>query len=217
MRRVASAIWRRRRERRAFKRFADDNHFIYFGRITASDEEYRPVLGLSASTGFRDDHYTVGTADDHDVVLLDRKNTVHSSHGRSVAHRWLIAEITLERLDLPHLFLDFHQADENYYDELLTTLGRFQDITYLFEGYHPEFTQRCKVFGFIQQHGQIADVLRPELIAALGHEHYQFDYEMEGHKLYVYASDSEPSERLLESMVRVGLWFAAQLSEAATS
>ncbi len=199
------------------KQFADKFHLVYFGHVNPRDDEYELVRGVTVSTTHVDNHYTVGTIEGHDVILVERSNTIHFP-GRPVVHYvWLILQVDLQRGGLPHVFVDIRQQDETFYANLFARLPQFKDITHIFSGRDDELVRDGKVFGSPQHYAEIGAVLTPEVTAPLTHGFKQFDYEIHGDKLFIYASKTRPSLAVLQDMVRVGVMLATKLNDLAIS
>jgi hypothetical protein len=203
--------------RRTFKQLADKFHLVYFGHVNPRDDDYELVRGVTVSTTHVDNYYTVGTIKDHDVIMVERSNNIHFPGKPPTHYSWVILQVDLHRGGLPHIFVDIRQQDETFYSTLFTKLPQFQDITHIFSGRDNELVRRGKVFGYPQHYAEIGEVLTPEVTLPLIRDYKQFDYEIHGDKLYIYASKIRPTLVVLQDMVHVGLTLAQQLDSLVIS
>ncbi len=213
MRRPNLHVIRELAARKIFKQFAAKHHLVYFGHVDPRDDEYELVRGVTVSTTHVDSHYTVGTIEGRDLLLVQRSNTLVFPGKKPVHYTWLIAQIDLKRTDLPHMFIDVHQHDEVFYASLFARLPQFQDLTNLFRERDPVLAKRGKVFGFPQYYAEIEASLPEFITSTMVKEFKQFDYELHGDKLYVYASKTRPASPILLDMVRVGVWIADEIDQ----
>ena len=197
--------------------FANKFNLVYFGHVNPRDDDYELVRGVTVSTTHVDSHYTVGTIEGRDVILVERGNKLHFPGKKPVHYTWLILQVDLQRCGLPHVFIDVRQQDETFYSALFTKLPQFKDITQIFAGRDDALVRHGVVFGYPQHYAEIGAMLPPNITAPLVHEFKQFDYEIHGDKLYVYASKTRPNLPVLQDMVRVGLWLADQLEAVVIS
>lgn len=203
--------------KRTIKQFAAHHHLVYFGHVDPRDEDYELVRGATVSTTHVDNHYTVGSIEGRDVIIVERHNKFAFPGKAPVMHRWLIMQIDLNQQDQPHIFIDAHQQNENFYDMLFTELPHFQNISHVFINRDPTFAKHCNVFGFPHHYEAIGRTLVPDITGPLVQQFRQFDYEIQDDRLFVYSSKTRPTLASLQEMARVGTWLAAQLDSRATS
>jgi hypothetical protein len=193
--------------KRVIKQFATKYHLVYFGGVDAREDEHQLVRGVTVSTSHMDNHYTVGTLQGRDIILVQRRNTLTFPGKPDGQYKWLIMQFDLERTNLPHIFIDAHHHDELFYANLFLALPQFQDISAQFANHDAAFRKHCKVFGFPHEYEAATLLLHPEVTKALA-QFNQFDYEIVEDRLYVYASSGVATMTVMQDMLRVGLWLA---------
>ncbi len=196
--------------RRIIKQFASKYQFVYFGRVDPREDEYELVRGLTVSTTHIDNHYTVGTFNGHDIILLERRNTLTFPGKADVTYRWLIMQIDLKTASLPHVFIDSHHHDAMFYANAFIAKQGMQDLSNYFSAVSPTFTQRCKLFANPTTYQQVGAVITPEIAETLAQHFNQFDYEFFDDRIIVYATSRVPTPQMLDDMLRVGAWLAEQ-------
>lgn len=199
--------------KRAIKQFAEKYHLVYFGKVDQRGDDYELVRGLTASTHHQDAHYTVGTIEGHDVAFVERFNRLTFPGKPVVDLVWQILQVDLERGGLPHIFINFRQHEETVYSDLFARLPHFKDLTDIFKDSDAAFAKHARVFGPPQHYGEIGDLLPPAVTGTLTHYFRQFDFEIHGDRLYIYAPKTRLTVQLLGDMARVGVWLASQLQQ----
>ena len=190
------------------KQFAGKYHMVYFGHVDPQEDEYELVRGLTVSTTHTDNHYTVGTYNGHDLIIVERRNTLTFPGKQAVTYKWLIAQIDLKRGGLPHIFIDSHHHDAMFYANAFVGANGVQDMTSYFNGVSATFAQRCKLFGNPSAYAQIGVLITPEIAETIAQHFHQFDYEFFDDRVLVYASNTTVTPATLEDMLRVGAWLA---------
>ena len=109
--------------KRAIKQFTTKYHFVYFGHVDPREDEYELVRGITVSTTHTDNHYTVGSYNSHDIILVERRNTLSFPGKQDSTYRWLIMQIDLKRTGLPHVFIDCHHHDAVFYANAFAAHG----------------------------------------------------------------------------------------------
>jgi hypothetical protein len=194
--------------KRVIKQFANKYHLVYFGMVDAREDDHELVRGVTVSATHTDNHYTVGTLQARDIILVQRTNTL-TFPGKAASHyKWLIMQIDLDRSNLPHIFIDSHHHDETFYANLFTALPQFQDIRGYLTDHDPTFLRRCKVFAFPHAYEAVMQTLRPDVTQTLAHHFSQFDYEIVDDRVYVYSASNVVTMTILQEMLRVGIWLA---------
>ena len=194
--------------RQLIKQFASKYHMVYFGYVDPREDEYELVRGVTVSTRHVDNHYTVGTYHAHDVILVERRNTLSFPGKPDATYRWVIAQIDLKRSGLPHVFIDSHHHDAVFYANAFASTNGMQDLTSYFSGMSATFAQRCKLFTKPAAYTQVGALITPEVAETLAQHFHQFDYEFFDDRLLVYASNATITPATLEDMLRVGAWLA---------
>lgn len=192
--------------RRIFKHFAAKFHFVYFGKVDARDE-HEMVMGLTASTKHSDNFFTVGTFERHDITLVVRRNTLSFPGKPDSTYNWLIAQVDL-KLNLPHIFIDFHHHDETFFANMAVAFRHMQDMS-------PGFSD---VGGRVMinplQYGDVRMLLSPMIVAGLKEQFNQYSVEIKDDQLFVYANYVRPSLASLEHILKLAAWLAGQLNQA---
>lgn len=194
--------------RRLIKQFASKYHMVYFGHVDPREDEYELVRGVTVSTSHVDNHYTVGTYNTHDIILVERRNTLSFPGKQDAAYRWLIAQIDLKRSGLPHVFIDSHHHDAMFYANAFAAKNGIQDLTGYFSGVSATFGHRCKLFASPADYAQAGALITSEVAETLARHFHQFDYEFLDDRVLVYASNANLTPATLEEMLRVGSWLA---------
>lgn len=194
--------------KRLIKQFASKYNMVYFGRVDPQQDEYELVRGITVSTSHVDNHYTVGTYNNHDLIIVERRNTLSFPGKPDTQYRWVIAQIDLTRSGLPHIFIDSHHHDATFYANAFLAKNGIQDLTSYFNGVSAAFSQRCKLFASPSQYTEVGRIMTPEVAETLAQHFHQFDYELLDDRVLVYASNSTITPALLDEMLRVGSWLA---------
>ncbi|HET9411662.1 MAG TPA: hypothetical protein VFO38_02345 [Candidatus Saccharimonadales bacterium] len=198
--------------KRVVKQFCTKYHLVYFGHVDAREDDHQLVRGITASTSHTDNHYSVGTFDGHDIMLVQRRNTLTFPGKPDAEYKWLILQVDLKRGDMPHLFIDAHRHDETFYANLFVKIPKFQDIRGLIPLPDATFTSKYKVFALPNQYQQVSGVLVPELTSTIAHHFGQFDFEIIDDRLYVYGSAHVVTFSALQEMLQAGIWVASYLN-----
>lgn len=194
--------------RRTIKQFIAKYHFVYFGHVDPREDEYELVRGLTASTTHSDNHYTVGTYNGHDIILVERRNTLTFPGRAASNYRWLIMQIDLKRNGLPHVFIDARHHDVVFYANAFVAQQSMQDVSSYFNNLGPTFAQKCRVFASPTQYAQVGAMLQPAIAETVAKQFSHFDYEIFDDKLLVYAKTANVTVPIMDDMLRVGVWLA---------
>lgn len=194
--------------RRMVKQFAQKYHMVYFGHVDPREDEYELVRGLTVSTTHVDNHYTVGSYNGHDIIVVERRNTLTFPGKPDARYRWLIVQIDLKRSGLPHMFIDCHHHDAMFYANAFLNKNGIQDITGYFSAVSASFAQKCKLFANQSAYAQVGALITPEIAETLARHFAHFDYEFFEDRVLVYASNPTITPALLDDMLRVGTWLA---------
>lgn len=208
------SIGRELATKRIIRQFARKFDLVYFGGVDSREEDYELIRGATLSTSHVDGHYCVGHYKNHDISLVERRNTMNHSTHQPPMHvdRWLIMQVDLRRREgLPHVFVDATQYDNAFYDRLRLRVANLSYAGSLFVGHDPLFAQSFRVFAPIDRFDDTAELLNPAVTSMLAHHFSQFDYEIGEDRILVYAYNPMVSLHLLHEMLRVGSWLAMQL------
>ena len=198
------------------KQFATKYHLVYFGHVDSQEDDHQLIRGVTASTRHTDNHYTVGSFDGHDIMLVQRRNVVTFPGKPDTEYKWLIMETNLKHGGLPHIFIDGHRHDETFYANLFVKEPKFQDFHQTLAARDPVFSAKYKVFALPHQYQEVGAVLLPELTTALVQHFPQFDFELVDDRLYVYASAHVVTVATLQEMLRASTWLASSLNALKT-
>ena len=84
------------------RRFASQVGLVYFGTVDQHQDDHEIIRGLTVSTTHRDAHYAVGSYDGYDVSIVDRFDVTFDAQLRPIEHVWLIFQVNLQDVSLPH-------------------------------------------------------------------------------------------------------------------
>lgn len=198
--------------KRVIRQFGNKYRLVYFGHVDAQEDDHQLVRGITVSTSHTDNHYTVGTYQGHDLMLVHRRNIVTFPGKPDSEYKWLIMEIDLTQNNLPHIFMDGHRHDETFYANMFVKVPQFQNITSHISQRDPHFANKYTVFALPNQYAQVDAVMVPEITTTL-HQHFpHFDFEIIDDRLYIYASGNMVTMAVLQDMLRAGAWLAENLN-----
>lgn len=198
--------------KRVVKQWAQKFDLVYFGKVDQQEDDYELVRGITLSAEHKDDHYTVGNFRNHDLTLVERQNILTYPGKPPQAYRWLLLQIDLQRDGLPHIFIDANHHEEVFYANLFVKFSEFDNMTPVFQQADAFFAKHFKVFAPPERFDDTRRILNPDVMAMLAHHFKQFDYELQGDRLVIYASNSVVTLALLQEMMRVGFWLADHLN-----
>jgi len=201
--------------RSAFYRDAAQRYdLVYFGAVNAQSDDHTMVRGLTVSSQHRDRHYCVGSVEGYDVILLERTDLLYFPHKQPESYRWTILQIDLDRLRLPHFFIDSHQHQSAFYDALFAKFPQMKqaDVN-LFADHDPRFRNAFSLFCETTRVPEMVQQLTPEITATLGHHFAHYDFELYEDKLLVYSSNRAPTRQVMDNLFRAGIWLARELEK----
>ncbi|HSW81729.1 MAG TPA: hypothetical protein VLG40_05030 [Candidatus Saccharimonas sp.] len=198
--------------RRTIHQFASKYHLVYFGAVDSREDEHQLVRGVTVSTRHIDNHYSVGTFDGHDIMFVQRRNTLTFPGKPDAEHKWLIMQIDLKRGGMPHLFIEAHRHSETFYANMFIATPQFQDITSSVTTRDPQFAKQFNIFAKPQEYAKVGAVLLPEITQTIAQHFSQFDYEIIDDRVYVYSTANVVTLAILQEMLRVSLWLANTLN-----
>lgn len=198
--------------KRVIKQFCNKYHLVYFGHVDSQEDDHQLVRGITVSTSHIDNHYSVGTFEGHDLMLVQRLNTLTFPGKQDAEYKWLIMEIDLKQTKLPHIFMDGHRHDETFYANMFVKVPHFHNITSQVQRRDPHFAAKYKVFALPNQYLQVDAVLLPEITTAIYQHFPQFDFEIIEDRVYVYAAAQMTTMTTLQEMLRAGTWLAESLN-----
>lgn len=198
-------------------RFAEKVGLVYFGTVDHEDDEQRIVRGLTTSPHYRDTHYTIGTYDGYDVAFVERSGAVKVPHGKLERQQWLVMEVDLRtQADLPHVFLGKQSHTQAFYLQFMTKFSYMTRIPIgAPEGYDEKFLRHYTLYGRIVDQLEVTSLFDPALAKAIVDHFHELAVEVSDGCLYLYAENSIPTESVLESMLRYGVWLAQTIDARA--
>jgi hypothetical protein len=204
-----------RSRRTAIIKFSAKFGFVYFGHVDQHDDEHHVIRGLTASSSHQDEHYSVGSFDGYDVSLVDRYDIISHPTRALRTHRWLIFEIDLHNgKDLPHVFLGGHSSSGTSYEKLFTSLPSLQPVPLGTFGMHSdEFTKRYSFYAAATQFIEVEKIFSVEITRTIAAHFWPLSVELYEGSLFIYSDNKTVSGSLLETMLKNGLWLAAQIDE----
>lgn len=203
---------------RVFHKFAEDYDLVYFGHVSAQDDEHRLVYGVTASAKHHDRHYSVGTIHGHDIILLEREDELKlASDARSHKYRWIILQIDLHgHHDLSHVFIDGKHHNDTFYRTLFAKFARLLKVDHaLLAKYDPLFAERFTVYTPPDNTDRFPELLSVDAASTLAHHFGHFDFEWSQDQVLVYSTGHKASKHLLEHMLKAGLYLAREVEKTA--
>ena len=187
---------------------------VYFGAVDARSDEHTMVRGLTVSTQHQDRHYCVGSIEGFEIILLERTDQLFFPYKKPESYRWTILQVDLDKIHLPHVFLDAHHHQSAFYDALFAkypTMVR-NDVN-LFADHDPRFVKGFTSCSSLQDVPLVLQLLTYDVTATLGHHFAQYDFELYEDKLLVYSSNRAPTKAVIDDMFRAGIWFAREIEK----
>lgn len=198
--------------KRVIKQFCNKYHLVYFGHVDSQEDDHQLVRGITVSTSHIDNHYSVGTFEGHDLMIVQRLNTLTFPGKPDAEYKWLIMELDVQQTHLPHIFMDGHRHDETFYANMFVKVPQFHNITSHIAQRDPHFAQKYKTFALPNEYMQVDAVMLPEITTALYQHFPQFDFEIIEDRVYIYAAANVVTLATLQEMLRAGAWLASALN-----
>lgn len=200
--------------KKVIKQFARKFGLVYFGSVNQREDEHELIRGITVSSSHVDTHFCVGDYEGHDISLVDRRNTLLFPEQLPQRYHWLIMQVDLHRDGLPHVFIDGNHHTEEFYTTLFMKFANMNNANMIFSSTNPLFEKTFKIFTPADKFDETEAMLSGERAAMLAHHFKQFDYEIDGDRLLIYAEDPIVSSHTLHEMLRVGQWLASELDDA---
>ncbi|MDR1969987.1 MAG: hypothetical protein LBQ11_01405 [Candidatus Nomurabacteria bacterium] len=198
--------------RREFGQIANEYDLVYFGTVDPKiDTDYKMIKGLTASPDVRDENYTTGDVYDYSVVFLQRSKQVLVS-GKKQLRQWTILQVQLKKVIAPHFLIDGRRRTEEY-GALLASTQRWREVGWQHVSDDADFPRLFATYARPLDVAAISFILTKEVQTMLAVHFSQFDYEFQGDKLIVYATNADIDLQVLDHMLRVGLWLARHLDK----
>ena len=207
---VVKTLSRARMYRDACERYG----LVYFGSVDARDDEHTMVRGLTVSAAAIDRHYCVGSVEGFDLIMLERSDQLHFPYKQPESYRWIIVQIDLDAIRVPHIFLDAHHHQSAFYDAFFAKYPHMRrgDVN-LFADHDPRFGGAFSVYSEPQNITLVMQVLHYDVTATLGHHFAHYDFELYEDKLLVYSSNRQPSRIVIDDLFRAGVWLAREIEK----
>jgi len=204
-----------RKRRIAIKNFCEKVGLIYFGSVDQHHDDHHIVRGLTASAQHQDEHYAVGTCDGYDVRMVNRVDVTEDAAGLLRTHAWLIFEIDLkQRSDIPHIFMGAHDHKNSAYSKLFTTHASMQAVPLgTFKPYSVDFISRYSLFALPSHFIQTERYFTADVTKVIAAHFWPLSVEVYEGSLYIYADNQLVTIRLLDTMLKNGLWLAKHLDQ----
>lgn len=206
-----------RKRRRIIAKFADKIGLINFGPVNQISDEHKVVRGFTVSSSHKDASYCVGTIDDYNITIVDRKDAVLQTNGKTANYQWLVMAFELHTdKDLPHLFIGAHDKNPKPYELLFGTFPALQPVTLgTFENYHQDFTSRYTISSRHDQSIEIERLFPDNITRIIGEHFWPLSAEHHEGVLYIYSDKQNITPNLLGVMIENGLWLAGHLDRQA--
>lgn len=187
---------------------------VYFGTVDAQSDEHTMVRGLTVSARAVDRHYCVGSVEGFELILLERTDQLYFPYKQPESYRWTIVQIDLDRIRLPHIFLDAHQHQSAFYDAFVAKYPHMRrgDMN-LFADHDPRFAHAFTTLCSPQDVPIVMQILHYDVTATLGHHFAHYDFELFEDKLLVYSSNRQPTRAVIDDLFRAGVWMAREIEK----
>lgn len=199
--------------KRVILNFANTFGLVYFGNVSQHNDDHQLVRGITLSHDHKDRHYSVGAIQEYDAILLQRTDVLHFPGRQSKNYTWIILQLDLHVIKDPkrHIFIDAHHEDIFYANMIIKHAHLRQIKLDHFVGHDSRFINHYRIFASPEESTNLSHLLTPDITATIGHHFSQFDFEITGDKLLIYASNVIVSKHSLNEMARAGLWLAKHL------
>lgn len=196
-----------------FKAICEEYALVYFGSVDQHNDEHEMVRGVTLSPNHHDRHYSVGTIHGNDVILVERTDRVRFPGRRTEEYTWLIFQVDLKGVMMPHTFVDARHHDEAFYDNLFAKFARLTHVDKgVFADYDPMFLQRFSVYATPDGTDLLPTYLAMDTAATMAHHFGHFDFEWYQDRLLIYSTGRPATKHLIENMIRAGTWLSGELN-----
>ena len=202
---MPSHIVKNRITKRSFERITEKVGMMYFGSVSQREDEHRLVRGHTVSATHIDDHYSVGSINGYDCMLVLRNDVVVKHKHPRVESRchWLICSIDLKtQHDVPHIYIGHASRDELF-------KASFERLIPLnMTGFTERFNDHYTIYGRATYGDAIQQYIDPLTAETIAMHFKNASIEIEDNTLYLYIESKHPDEVLIEKMLSNGLWLA---------
>ena len=194
--------------KQTFKQACERYDLVYFGNVDHHSDDYDIVRGFTLGADHSDRHYSVGSFNNRDIVLMERTTTIHFPNKPSKTYTWTLLQIDLRQRELPHLILNANQYDEILYSNLFT---KFRHLRPASPGSSVDTTHNFTVYSSLYAMDNEIQLIINSTTVALSQHYAQFDYECFSEHLIVCLPTNNPSINDVENMLKAGIWLANEL------
>lgn len=206
-----SSILPRQSSKRLIQEFCENVGMVYFGYVSQRDDEHHILRGMTVSTKHRDDHYCIGSYDGYDVVFVERSDTLRNGK----KHSWHIMEFDLKTsVDLPHIFIGSGKHGQGFHELLDIKYPSLKPLALgSLHAYPSTFLSRFKLYAS-PAHALVAEqLISPEVAESIASHFSGLVIEVTESALYIYSESSRLTPGLLETILKNGVWLAAQIDQ----
>lgn len=199
---------------KTIRQFASKIGLVYFGTVDQHVDEHEVIRGLTMSTTHRDAHYAVGSFDGYDISMVDRFDVAYDSHRNPIEHSWLILQVALQDVTLPHIFFKPLGHSPAAYNKFFTAFNTLHVINNVFNDVHsPEFHSRYELYGLATHVVDLEQTLTPIVTQTIAARFWPHAVEIYEGKLYVYITEHRLDQTVLGSTLQATTWLAGVLDK----
>ena len=203
-----------RANRRLFTSFSNKYKFLYFGVVDQTTDEHKVVRGFTVSSTHNDNHYCVGSTNGYNATIVNRCDAVwHNKKNKTRMNDWLIVAIDLQtEKNVPHFLVQPNNHDSQLFNIFFSLFPNMHNLnSYMSDTSNNEFSSRFSIFAKPDNIQEIKKIFIDEITKVLGAHFWPLAIELHNNVLYVYSIDTKTSVRLLETMLKNGLWLAKKI------
>ena len=202
--------------KKTFKSVCDRFDLVYFGGVSQHNDEHQMVRGFTLLSSYVDRHYCVGTVSGHDVILLERTDTISFPDRPSRKYTWVLLQIDLAHLIPVHIMLNANKTDDKLYSTLLLRHHTMQLYDRAFvTSLDSRFASIYRLYAPIQHMSDVARLIPTQTASVLGYHFNSYDYEMFHDRLIVISQTDSPTPHMIEKMFEAGIWLASEINKVA--
>ena len=201
---------------KVIRRFAAQLGLVYFGTVDQHQDDHEVIRGLTVSTTHRDTHYAVGSYDGYDVSIVDRFDVTVSGQQLPIEHSWLIFQINLQGVSLPHIFFKPLGHSPAAYNKFFTAFNTMHVINDVFNDTHSqEFHLRYELYGLATHVLELEQTFTPLVTQTIAARFWPHAIEMYEGKLYVYITEHRHQDlgAVLGATLQSATWLASVLDK----
>lgn len=196
------------------RHFTTNVGLVYFGTVDQHEDEHEVIRGLTVSTTHRDSHYAVGSFDGYDVSMVDRFDVGYDAAHKPIEHSWLIFQVTLQDVSLPHAFFKPLGHSPEAYNKFFTAFNTLHVINDVFDGPHSqEFHSRYGLYGLATNATELESSITPPVTQTIAARFWPHAIEIYDGKLYVYITENRLNETVLSATLQGATWLASVLDK----